>query len=171
MEKIWKQSWPAAIPPTLSYLAGERPIHDYLRLRAREMPEKAALIYYGRQISYAELDTASDRFGAWLAAKGVVKGDRVGIFMGNSPQYVIAHFGAQKIGAIVCPCSPLFKEMELEHELCDAGVKVLVAWDLLMPIAQKVLPRTEVALVVATNLNDYLPPDPHAPLPEMMQVP
>jgi long-chain acyl-CoA synthetase len=171
MEKIWQQSWPADVPATLTYLAGERPIHDYLRLRARQTPAKTALIFYGREMSYAELDTASDRFGAWLSAQGVVKGDRVGIFMGNCPQYLIAHFGAQKIGAIVCPCSPLFKEMELEHELNDAGVKVLVAWDMLMPVAKGVLPRTQIQRVVTTHLKDYLPAEPQGPLPDMMQVP
>jgi long-chain acyl-CoA synthetase len=171
MDKIWMKSWPPDVPEKLAFEHGPRPIHEYLRLRAEQMPDKAAVIFYGSRISFKELDQASDRFAAYLLEQGAVKGDRIGIFMGNCPQYVIAHFGAQKIGAMVCPCSPLFKEMELTHELNDAGVKILVAWDVLMPVAAGALPKTGVKTVVVTNLNDYLPETPELPLPPVMKVP
>jgi len=91
--------------------------------------------------------------------------------MGNCPQYEIAHFGVQKLGAVVCPCSPLFKEMELTYELNDAETEVLVTWDILMPIAGKVIANTGVKKVVVTNLNDYLPSQPTLPLTEAMKIP
>ena len=171
MENIWIKSRPQDLPEKLVFEQGSLPIHEYLRLRARQMPDKAAVIFYGRRISFKELDQASDRFAAYLLEQGAVKGDRVGIFMGNCPQYIIAHFGAQKIGAMVCPCSPLFKEMELTHELNDAGVKILVAWDVLMPVAAMSLPKTGVKTVVVTNLNDYVPETPELPLPPLMKHP
>jgi long-chain acyl-CoA synthetase len=155
----------------LTFEAGKQPIHEYLRLRAREMPEKAAIIFYGREISYRELDEASDRFANYLLRQGVKKGDRVAIFMANCPQYVIAHFGTQKIGGIVCPCSPLFKEMELTYELNDAETEILVTWDILMPIAGKVIGETRVKKVVVTNLNDFLPSKPTLPLVDSMKIP
>ncbi|MGE5455206.1 MAG: AMP-binding protein, partial [Methylocystaceae bacterium] len=99
------------------------------------------------------------------------KGDRVGIFMGNCPQYTIAHFGTQKMGGIVCPCSPLFKEYELEYELNDAGVEVLVTWDILLPVVERVLSRTSVKKVVVTRLQDFIPESPPYPIPDMAKFP
>lgn len=171
MEKIWLKSWEASLPREVQYDFGSIPLHEYLRKRAKEAPDRAAIIFYGREISYRELDEASDRFAGYLLAHGVKKGDRVGIFMGNCPQYTIVHFGTQKLGGIVCPCSPLFKEMELEHELNDAGIEILVAWDLLMPVVNKAVGQTRLRKVVTTNLSDYLPSNPSIKIPAAAAVP
>ena len=171
MEKVWMKHWPEDLPETVQYEDGEKPIHEYLKLRAQQMPDKTAIIYYGRAISYKELDTASDRFAAFLVSKGIKKGDRVGVFLLNCPQYAIAHFGIQKIGGIVCPCSPLFKALELEYELNDAGVGILVSLDLFMPVVKEVLGKTPLEQVVVTNLNDYLPKNPKLPLIDHMKIP
>ena len=71
----------------------------------------------------------SDALAAGLAALGVAKGDRVALFLNNCPQYVIAHFAIQKLGAVVGPCSPLFKQAELEYQLRDLGAQVVIAAD------------------------------------------
>lgn len=170
MERIWMQSRQKDIPTTLNFPLGKRPIHAYLRHWAEATPDKTAIIFYGREISYRELDQASDRFAAYLRREGARKGDRVAIFMANCPQYVIAHFGVQKLGAIVCPCSPLFKEMELTYQLNDADTEFLVTWDILMPVAGKAVAKTKVRKVVVTNLNDYLPKDPTLPLVDSMKI-
>lgn len=162
--------WPQDLPTKISFDQGEIPLHDYLRFQAKKMPDKPAILFYGREITYGELDLASDRFAAYLLSKGIGKGDRVGVFLLNCPQYAIAHFGIQKIGAIVCPCSPLFKELELEYELNDAGIEILLALDLFMPVVKKVLAKTSLRQVVVTNLNDYLPEMPSLPLIEHMKV-
>ncbi len=165
------KSWPDGMPKKLEFEYGVKPIHEYLRIRAKEQPTKPAIIFYGQEITYQELDEASDRFAAYLSSKDIKKGDRVGIMMLNCPQYAIAHFGIQKIGGIVCPCSPLFKEMELEYELNDAGIELLVVLDLFAPIVTKVRNSTSLRSVVVTNLNDFLPAKPTLPLIEHMQVP
>ena len=163
MEKIWMKYWPQDLPQKISFDHGKIPLHEYLRFRAGEMPDKAAINFYGRTITYQELNKASDRFAAYLLSKGIKKGDRVGVFLLNCPQYAIAHFGIQKIGAIVCPSSPLFKELELEYELNDAQIELLVTLDLFMPIVKTVLGKTAIKQVVVTNLNDYLPENPSLP--------
>ena len=89
------------------------PLHEHLRRFARSQPDKPAYLWYGQAISYAELDAASDAFAARLAALGVRSGDPVALFLGNCPQYVMAHLGIQKLGAVVCPCGPLNKAHEL----------------------------------------------------------
>lgn len=171
MEKIWMKHWPQDLPPKIVFAQGQIPLHEYLRFQAEEIPNKAAIIFYGRTITYQELNEASDRFAAYLLSKGIKKGDRVGVFLLNCPQYAIAHFGIQKIGAIVCPCSPLFKELELEYEVNDAQIELLVTLDLFMPIVKTVLDKTGLKQVVATNLNDYLPETPSLPLIDQMKVP
>ena len=163
--------WPDDIPRQLSFEHGVKPIHEALRAQARNQPDKIAIVFYGREITYRELNEASDRFGAYLSSQGIKKGDRVGIMMLNCPQYAIAHFGIQKIGGIVCPCSPLFKELELEYELNDAEIEILVALDLMFPVINRVRSKTALKKIVITNLNDYLPEKPSLPIIEYMKAP
>ena len=92
----------------------ELPLHEILRAHARRQPDKPAYLWYGAPVTYGELDRASDAFAARLAALGVAKGEPVALFMQNCPQYAIAHYGIQKLGAIVCPCGPMNKEHELQ---------------------------------------------------------
>lgn len=172
MEKIWMKHWPADMPKEVVFSEGKLPIFEYLRIHAKRTPDKPAIINYGREISYKELDESSDKFANYLLEIGLKKGDRVGLFLGNSPQYIIAHFGIQKMGGIVCPCSPLFKEMELSYEVNDAGMKCLLTLDIFMPVVSKVLKDTPSLLsVVTTNFNDYLPAEPTLPLVDYMQIP
>ncbi|CFY12432.1 AMP-dependent synthetase/ligase [Syntrophomonas zehnderi OL-4] len=172
MEKIWMKHWPPDLPKEVEFSEGKLPIFEYLRIHAKRTPEKPAIINYGREISYRELDESSDKFANYLLEIGLKKGDRVGLFLGNSPQYIIAHFGIMKMGGIVCPCSPLFKEMELSYEVNDAGMKCLVTLDIFMPIVSKVLKDMPTLVsVVTTNFNDYLPAEPTLPLVDYMKVP
>jgi long-chain acyl-CoA synthetase len=135
----------------------ERPLHEYLRQHAREQPDKPAYLWYGQAITYAELDRASDAFAARLAQVGVRKGEPVALYMNNCPQYVMAHFGIQKLGAIVVPCSPLFKEHELQYQLDNVQARVVVAADSLVPIVDQVRPRTAITHVFATGHAEMLP--------------
>ncbi len=172
MEKIWMKHWPAEMPKEVLLTEGKIPIFEYLRIHAKRTPDKPAIINYGREISYKELDESSDKFANYLLDLGLQKGDRVGLFLGNSPQYIIAHFGIQKMGGIVCPCSPLFKEMELSYEVNNAGMKCLLTLDIFMPIVAKALQEMPTLLsVVTTNFNDYLPAEPTLPTVDYMQIP
>jgi long-chain acyl-CoA synthetase len=148
------------------YLQGEKPLHEYLRGHARAQPGKAALVWYGRAISYAELDRWSDAFAQALHARGVGKGDRVALFMQNCPQYLVAHFGIQKIGAIVSPCSPMFKAHEFAYQVGDLGAKALVVADHLAPIAQSVADRVKVPHVFSVRYADLLPDAPAVRVPD-----
>lgn len=66
-------------------------------------PDQVALIFYGRELRYRELREATDRFANALAGLGIRKGDRVALYLLNSPQFVIAYIGALKAGAVVTP--------------------------------------------------------------------
>jgi len=131
IKEISLKSWPPGVPTEAQYPLGKVPLAEYLKMRAQEHPDKPAIIFYGRTITYRELDEASNCLANYLLQQGVKKGARIALFLLNCPQYHIAHYAAWKIGAVVAPCSPLFKEMELEYELNDAGAETLVTLDIL----------------------------------------
>lgn len=145
-----------------------KPLHEYLREHAQSTPEKTALIYYGKKFSYEELDSLSDKLADFLYQKGIGKGDKVALFMQNSPQYVISHFAIQKIGGVVGPCNPMFKEWELEYELNDLKAKAIITMDHLYPVFSKIQGNTAVETVIMTNYADMLPVNPVPDFPEKL---
>ncbi|TFV95042.1 AMP-dependent synthetase [Oxalobacteraceae bacterium OM1] len=155
----------------ISYRYGEQPLHEYLRRHAQDQPDKPAYVWYGRPVTYAELDRLSDRFAAKLHGLGVKKGDRVVLFLNNCPQYAIAHFGIQKLGAIVSPCSPLFKKHELEYQAGDLGAEVIVAADNLYPVVEQVLGTTRLRHIFLTHYGDLLPAEPTLDVPPELRTP
>lgn len=142
------------------------PIHEQVRRHARTTPDKTALIWYGREISYAELDRLSDACAAVLGKLGVARGEPVALFMQNCPQYVIAHLGILKLGALVSPCSPLFKSAELEYQLGDLDARVVIAADDLLPVLAAVGETVRPRHVLLVHYEDMLPPSPTYPVPD-----
>ncbi|HAM53901.1 MAG TPA: hypothetical protein DCQ64_00230, partial [Candidatus Rokubacteria bacterium] len=120
MEPIWKAHWPPGLDEATIRLP-EEPLPVILKANARRTPDKAALVFYGREVSFGELDEASDRFAGWLRARGLRAGDRVALFLENCPQFAIAYYGALKAGAIAVCLNPMHKALELGHELEDSG--------------------------------------------------
>jgi long-chain acyl-CoA synthetase len=147
-----------------------QPLHECVRNHARAQPRKPAIIWYGFELSYGELDRLSDGFAERLRERGVSKGDAVALFMHNCPQYVIAHFGVQKLGAIVGPCSPVFKEHELAYQVGDLGAKVIVAADDLVPMVLATKPKTALEHVFAIRYGDFVPAEPAFDVPEEMRT-
>ncbi|MDM0010708.1 AMP-binding protein [Variovorax sp. J22G73] len=143
----------------------EQPLHEYLRGHARERADSAACVWYGHAMSWAQLDRASDAFAARLQALGVKKGEPVVLFLNNCPQYLVAHFGIQKIGAIVCPSGPLNKEHELAYQVNDLKARVIVAAAALLPVVRKVQPESALEHVFVVHYADLLPAEPSLDLP------
>lgn len=169
MEKIWMENWPSDVPTQLVYRKGEKPLFAYLQEHARDIPDQTAYIFYGREITWSELDLYTDRFAGFLSAKGLKKGDKVMLFLQNCPQYLIAHYGAQKIGAIVVPANPMFKQMELEYEANDVGASVIVTSDDLYPIVESARDQTDIREVVVSNYRDLTASAPPFRLPQELE--
>jgi long-chain acyl-CoA synthetase len=156
LEKPWFAFYPKQVPRSIDY--PNITLSEALKQSAKNFPNNPAIIYFGRRISYRELDEMVDRFAAGLQDLGVKKGDRVGIQLPNIPQFVVAFYGALRAGAICVACSPLYKARELEHQLNDAGAETLVVMDTLYPIVQEIRERSKLRNVIATSPRDYLPP-------------
>ena len=153
------------VPLSAERRPDDAPMHELLRAHARRQPDKPAFLWYGAAITYGEIDRASDAFAARLARLGVKKGEPVALYMQNCPQYVMAHYGIQKLGAIVAPCGPLYKEHELAYQLGDLGARVIVAADHLLPTVDKVRADTKLEHVFVVHYGDLLPATPSIALP------
>lgn len=143
-----------------------RSIPDALRFHANETPDKTAIIWYGAEITYSQLDHLSNQCAKLLNRYGVQNGDPVALFMQNCPQYVVAHLAIQKIGAIVSPCSPLFKSAELSYQLSDLGARVIIAADNLYPLIKEVLPDTRLERICLIHYKDLIPNNPTYCVPD-----
>ena len=162
--------WPADVPRTLDEPIPGGSVIDYLRKWSTERPDAVAIHFYGRDITFAELDRASAAYAGWLRANGVEPGDRAGVFLPNCPQFAIAFLGILRAGAVYVPINPMFRARELAHELSDAGVRVLLALPEFAPLIAEVGAELGVDLTVGyTQLADTLevpavPPAPFEPV-------
>ncbi|MFB0560027.1 MAG: AMP-binding protein [Candidatus Lokiarchaeia archaeon] len=168
MEKIWYNSWPEGLPKTLDY--PNIPLHQTLDDTAKRIPDKTSLIYYGTEVPFKEIKENADRFATVLADMGIKKGDRVMLYLENSPQFVMAYYGAHKAGAIIVPANPMFKEMELEYEIKDSGAETIVALDHLYPFVEKVRDKAGLKNVFLTNIGEYFPEEPALPIMDALKV-
>ncbi|MFL5453176.1 MAG: AMP-binding protein, partial [Myxococcales bacterium] len=164
MEKVWKKYWPPSIDESAIRLP-EETLPVILERQVHRVPDRAAIIFYGREVTFAELHDAVCRFAGWLRSRGIAPGDRVAIFLENCPQFAIAYFGALRAGAVVVCLNPMHKAVELEHEFNDSGARVLVTSDQLYQVVQPIRDRTPLEHVVVTAYRDFLPTEPTLPPP------
>jgi len=164
MERIWKRHWPAGIDEAAIRLP-ERTLAEILKDNARRAPGKPAIVFYGREVTFGELDEASDRFAGWLHRRGFRPGDRLAIFLENCPQFAIAYYGGLKAGAINVCLNPMHKATELEHEFQDSGARALVTSDQAYPVVESIRGKTALEDVAVTAYRDYLPAEPTLPVP------
>jgi long-chain acyl-CoA synthetase len=171
MEKFWMKSWPDYLSTELSYRRDKKPVFEYLRDNAQEFPDRVAIIFYGAETTYRELDEKSEQFAHFLMDTGFKKGDRIALFLPSCPQYHIAHYGISKMGGIIVPCSPVFKEWELTYELKDSGAQAIVALDLLFPVAQASCAEAGIEKMIITSFHDVLPAEPTIDILPFMGMP
>ena len=121
--------------------------------------DRTAIRYFDAELSWAELDRMTDALAVGLRDLGIEPGDRVGVYLQNVPQFVIAMVGAWKAGAIMVSINPMYKRREIGDILSDSGAKALVALDSLYgSVAAEVVPNTDVEAVITTSPLDFLDP-------------
>lgn len=154
-DHIWLSQYEPRVPRNIDY--PDWTIVQLLHESASQFPDRAAISFYGKSITYRELDGASNRFAQALIGLGVNKEDRVAIMLPNIPQTVIAYFGILKTAARIVHVNPLYVERELEHQLRDSGSTVILALDLFYEKVQNVKPKTALQSIIVTSIRDYLP--------------
>lgn len=153
LEKLWSKHWPKGVPQSIDY--PNIPLYDMLKRSRDKAPNSTAIIFRNNQITYEELDDSVSRFGAALQGLGIRKGDRIALYLPNTPQFVIAYFGALQLGAIVVACSPLYKDKELARIINDSDSRVLVYLDQLDPYVQSIQERTRLEHFIITSLDEF----------------
>ncbi|HAE28320.1 MULTISPECIES: AMP-binding protein [Hyphomonas] len=164
LTKRIQASWPEGLPLEPEYPFGQVSVPDYLRAWADRKGDEVAIDFYGRPLSWKDLNAYSDAFASFLDEKGVGVGDRVAVFLPNCPQFSIAFFGILKRGAILVPVNPMVKGRELAHYLEDSGARLVLALDTLSGLVKEIDPENRLT-VVSTALSDFLRDEPAYPVP------
>lgn len=155
-QKPWLDHYDEGVPHSIDY--PDIPVHELLERAARQYPDNPCSIFRGAKTSYRDMNDLSDRLAAGLSGLGIVKGDRVGLFMPNTPQFVIAFFALLKLGAVVVATNPLYTPREFEHQVNDAGVETMILMTNNYEMVKAVQPKTKIRKIIATNIKEALPP-------------
>ena len=122
----------------------------------RQYADRVAYSFMGKDISFAQTDTLSRAFAAYLQGLGLVKGDRVAIMMPNVPQYPVVVAAVLRAGFVVVNVNPLYTPRELEHQLKDSGSKAIVIIENFATTLQSCIANTPVKHVVLCAMGDQL---------------
>ena len=124
---------------------------------AAKAPGDTALYYLGERYSYGRLSTLIDRFAAGLVKIGVKPRDRVMLYIPNCPQWIVANFAINKIGAATVPVSPIYTAYEIAYMIEDANIKTVICLDTNFVYVREVMKRTGLARVIVANLVELIP--------------
>jgi long-chain acyl-CoA synthetase len=136
----------------------QRTLLDDVSESAQRAPNHPAILFKGSAISYGTLERLSDACAAAYTALGITRSDRVALLLPNCPQFIVAEFGAWKVGAIVAPLNPLYAEAELEFALRESGATAIVCLTRFYERIKRVQPKTALRQIIATNIKDHFPP-------------
>ncbi|MCB9145436.1 MAG: long-chain fatty acid--CoA ligase [Anaerolineales bacterium] len=154
--KPWLAHYDKGVPQTIDY--PKAPLFHFLEEAARKYPDHACTIFKGAVISYREMDEQSNAMAAALVEMGVKKGDRVGIFMPNLPQFVAAFFGILKAGGVVVAVNPTYPVEEVLTPVNDAGIEVMFTLTRFYNTLKEVRKKSGLKKIIVSNLKEALPP-------------
>ena len=131
----WLTHYPTCVPKHLDY--PDEPVWWLLEHAAELFPQRTAIRYFNESLTYAELLGQARRAAMLFQSLGIKPGDRVGLLLPNIPEYLIAAYGVWMAGGLVVSLSPLSVAVEIDDLLRATDCKLVVALDLLVPLATK----------------------------------
>jgi long-chain acyl-CoA synthetase len=155
-DRFWTKNYDKGVPATIDY--PQVPLQFFLEDSAKKYPNAPCTIFKGAEISYKEMNEITDQVAAALASLGVKKGDRVGIFMPNTPQFIMAFFGILKAGGVVVAVNPLYTPREIEYQVNDAGIEIMFVMSNFYKTIKTAQPNTKLKKIIVTNIKETLPP-------------
>jgi len=154
-ERIWLSSYPPGVPADIdASIYGS--LVELMEESFRQHAAAVAYSFMGQDLSYAQTDTLSLAFAAYLQSLGLAKGDRVAIMMPNVPQYPVAVAGILRAGMVLVNVNPLYTPRELEHQLKDSGARAIVIVENFAGTLEKCIAATAVKHVVLCAMGDQL---------------
>lgn len=154
MNKPWIATYGAHVPHDIDADAHPSTVALFQRACAT-YADRPAFECYGRSMSYAEVDRASDAVAAWLQAQGGVKrGDRIALMVPNIFAFPVAMLGIHKAGAAQVNVNPLYTAAELRHQLQDSGAETIVIFNDSTPTLAEIIHDTPIRTVITVAPGD-----------------
>src|SRR4030095_6830907 len=161
-QRPWFRSY-GDVPPHINPDAYSS-IVALLELAMGKYADKTAFRSFGQSLTYRDIDRLSARFASYLQRElGVAKGDRIAVMMPNLVAFPLVFIGIARLGAVQVNVNPLYTARELAHQLNDAGVKTIVAFNGSTPTLAEVIKDTGVTTVITAGPGDGLPQPVPAP--------
>jgi long-chain acyl-CoA synthetase len=154
-DRIWLNSYPEGVPADID-VAAYSSLVALMEESFQKYAKRTAYHFMGKDVTYAETDSLSQAFAAYLQGLGLAKGDRVAIMMPNVPQYPVAVAGILRAGYVVVNVNPLYTPRELQHQLKDSGAKAIVIIENFATTLEKCIAATPVKHVVLCSMGDQL---------------
>ncbi|WP_310567585.1 long-chain-fatty-acid--CoA ligase [Hydrogenophaga sp.] len=154
-DRPWLGAYPQGVPADIDVARYTSLVH-LLEESFQKYADRPAYSFMGKDVSYAQTDSLSQAFAAYLQGLGLVKGDRVAIMMPNTPQYPVAVAGILRAGLVVVNVNPLYTPRELEHQLKDSGAKAIVIIENFATTLEQCIAHTPVKHVVLAAMGDLL---------------
>lgn len=165
MNRPWLKFYDKGVKPSIEY-PPDLVLPGLLERSAEKFPSNHSTVFPGELghrlyegvLTYRQLDVAANQFANALISLGVKKGDRVAVHLPNSPQFLIAFFGAFKAGAIVITFNPVYTAPEMERQLNDCGAETIVTMTRFYPMVNQIRAKTKLQRVIVTHIKDYFHP-------------
>jgi len=152
----------------MNFMHGEMLLSEYVKIHANEIPHKAVVNFYGREMVWRELDEWSNSLANAISDMGYKKGDRVAVFMQSCPQCYVIYLAALRLGLISTPIDPMHKELEVEYVLNDSGANLVIVLDQLYPIIKNIRDKCKIKDIIVTSYHDFMPDEPALPFSPIM---
>ena len=124
---------------------------------AEKYRDKTAILFLGERTSYGRLLQWVERFAAGLRSLGMGEGEKIILYLPNTPQWVIAWLAIQKIGAIACPITPIYTSYDLRYISQDSGAKTIVCADTNFGYVKELKEEGLLRNIVIARIGDLLP--------------
>lgn len=160
----WIKNYPPGMPA--SFESRVRNGVEMFDIGVQERPDAPAIHFFEQTMTHREEDGYAHALASALLDRGVVPGDRVGLYLQNDPQFVIALHAAWMVGAIVVTHNPMLKARELKYQLEDAGVRMIICLDSLYDTAGEGAKGTAVSDIISTSEFTFAGDEPPAILGE-----
>jgi len=155
MSHAWFEHYPAGVPHEIDYHQYSSLV-DLLDDSLKKYAARTAYVGFGKETTFAEVDSTSKLVAAWLQSKGLKKGDRIAIMMPNIVQYPIVLAGVLRAGMVVVNVNPLYTPRELQHQLKDSGAKAIFILENFATTLEQVIAKTDVEHVVVASMGETL---------------
>lgn len=155
MDKFWLKSYPQGVPAEIDF-SQYKSLVQLLEEAFQKYAGRNAYVCMDKFLTYGELDTLSQKMGAWLQNKGLAKGARVAIMMPNVLQYPVVMAAVLRAGYTVVNVNPLYTPRELEHQLKDSGAEAIFILENFAHTLAQVIDKTAIKHVVVASMGDML---------------